>query len=117
MSSKNKNKNQDQKPKRVSRDEAVADGKVVMKFSQDMYYKNYDEVHFEKDKEYVIEGVDNITRWMKRGGVIVAGEAPIIEVREEKALEVIPSSTVDIQPEKPGSGSDDYASDDENKEV
>lgn len=112
------NKNNQKKKKQVSREDLPA-GAVVMKFPKDMYYKNYTDVHFEKDKEYVIEAQD-ITRWLKRGGQIVSGELPVAEEVETPQEDVVPSSTVDVQPEQPVQGEDSPSADvvvDENKTV
>lgn len=81
--------------KQISHDEAIASGEVLMVFSEDKYYQDYNTPHFIKGQEYLIKGGDQIARWLKRGGQVVGGEIPTHE-GEMPAHEVNESTTVDV---------------------
>jgi hypothetical protein len=64
-----------EKPKPVpAKKEALKSGAVKMKFSEHKYYNDLNKPMFMAGEVYVLEGVEWISRWLKRGGEIVQGD-------------------------------------------
>jgi hypothetical protein len=61
--------------------EASKEQVVKMRFKENKFYNNPNEIHFEKDKIYEIKGAGLIQRWLKRGGEIVEGELEFPEAK------------------------------------
>lgn len=72
-----KNKKNQKIQEREIKKQEDAKQKVVMVFKEDKFYNDLSVPHFKAGEKYVIEGADQIQRWLKRGGDIVEGELKI----------------------------------------
>lgn len=71
----------------------LKEGEVLMKFSEHKYYTDQDTPIFYAGKTYKLEGAAWIERWLKRGGTIVEGEAPVTPQEPVNLSEVVGSES------------------------
>lgn len=101
-------------PRGTTVTETLAPTKVKMKFSKHQYYNDLNTPLFYQGEVYELEGADWIQRWIKRGGEIVSGKAPVAVPEpanpsilvDQADKEVVTDSSKDETATNPGKAAD-----------